>query len=133
MFRLVPRILSAIGGGGRRSNWCGVATVARQAREEGRDFERHLVARRGDGDRSRLHHFRFVVPGIDLHASAQGQSCGLVELAVVEGRTLRGESRQAADLSAFCQRVAEVRREQRVQAYSALLQSLEEQGHVVEL
>jgi hypothetical protein len=35
---LVLGILSAVGGGGRRSSWR-VAIVARQARGEGREFE----------------------------------------------------------------------------------------------
>ena len=51
-----------------------------QPRIERRHFKRHLVARRGDGHRCGLHHFRFVVPRVDLHASAQGQRRDLSSL-----------------------------------------------------
>ena len=43
--RLVPRVRRAGRAGGGRSGGRGVGTVTRQAREEGRDFERHLVTR----------------------------------------------------------------------------------------
>src|ERR1700719_979187 len=58
-----------VGGRGGGSRWSGACTVASQAREEGRDLKWHLVSRGGDDDRSRLHHFRLVVPWIDLHAA----------------------------------------------------------------
>src|SRR5580698_2164344 len=89
-----------------------VRTEARQPWIERGDFERHLVTRRGDGDRSCLHHFRLVVPRVDLHAAAKGQRCDLIELGVVECRTLRGESAQTQDLPAFRQRIAQVRGQQ---------------------
>ena len=120
------------GGGWRRRRRRG-CTDAGQTREEGRDFERHLVTRRGDSDRSRLHHFRLVVPGIDLHASAQGQSSDLIELSIVERRAQRSQGGQAIDCSRFRQWVAEVRGEQRLQLRSLLLQCLQEQAHVIEL
>src|SRR5580698_2970575 len=109
-----------------------VRTEARQPWIERGDFERHLVTRRGDGDRSRLHHFRLVVPRVDLHAAAERKRCDLIELGVVECRTLRGESAQTQDLPAFRQRITQVRGQQGAQLRGAQLQSLQEQSDVVE-
>src|SRR5581483_295795 len=106
---------------------------ASQAGEERRDFERHLVTGRGDGDRSCLHHFCLVVPRINFYASAQGQGRNLIELVVVERRAEGCQGREARDLSAFSKRVAEVRGQERVEAASVSLQRLQEQADGVEL
>src|ERR1039458_8399966 len=70
-FCLVAR--ARVGGSGWCRSLSGANTVPGQPRKEGRDLKRHLVTRRGDGDRSRLHHFRLIVPGVDLHTAAQRQ------------------------------------------------------------
>src|SRR5579872_980441 len=106
--------IRVISGRGGRCGRRGVCTKAGQAREEGRDFKRHLVARRGNGDRSRLHHLRLVVPGINLHAPAQWQGSDLVELRVIQRWTLGCQSRQTAHGPTGGQRISQVRGQQRV-------------------
>src|SRR5271165_2598954 len=96
---LVARI--CVGGCGRWSSTRSASPVASQPRIERRNLERHFVARRSDGNRSSLHHLRLVIPGIDLHATAQGQSRDLIEFSVVERRTLRRQRRQAGYVAAF--------------------------------
>src|SRR5579864_2904370 len=78
---LVARVGVGRGGGSRCGS--GVCTEASQPRKEWRDLKGHFVTRRGDGDRSRLHHFRLVVPGIDLHAAAQRQGRNLIDFGIV--------------------------------------------------
>ena len=50
--------------------------------EKWRHFQRHLVARRGDGQSHGLDQFHMVIPGIELDASAQRRRCDLVQFVV---------------------------------------------------
>src|SRR5260370_7695026 len=65
VFVLVARI--AVAGCGRRTRaWETRRAEACQSRIKRSDLERHLVAGRGDCDRTPLHHSRLSVPGVSL-------------------------------------------------------------------
>src|SRR4029077_10499063 len=107
-------------------------TVARQTRKERRNFKRHLVTRRSDGDRSRLHHLDLIGPGIDLDASAQRQGRDLIELAHIQGGPLGCQRGKTIDGSVLSQRIAQVCRQQRAQRRSPSLQYFQEQPNVIQ-
>src|SRR5260370_11974586 len=108
VFVLVARI--AVAGCGRRTRaWETRRAEACQSRIKRSDLERHLVAGRGDCDRSRLHHFGLVVPGVDLHATAQRQRRDLVQLIHIEGRPSAGKARQADHGAIFGKRGSKMR------------------------
>ena len=57
---------------------------SREPGEEGRDFERHFVAGRQDGDRRCFGHLYAITPGVELQSSAERQGGDLVKLALIE-------------------------------------------------
>src|SRR6266849_1971893 len=138
--QLVSRLVCRAGdvggarrGGGHWANRGCVCTVQRQTREEGRHFEWHFVTGRGDRYRLRFDHFDFVVPGIELYSSTEGQRGDLVELIPVERGSRGSQLRHAGDGAVFGDVVAEVRLQQSGQLRSPRLQDLDEQAGGVEL
>ena len=72
----------------------------RQVREEGSDFELHLLACRGQSDRLGFGKFYLIAPRIDLDAAAQGQSGDLIQALLVKLRRSRQQSRHPQTLAA---------------------------------
>ena len=98
------------------------------AAEERRYFERHLVARRSDGDRLGLYDLHFVVPGIQFHASAKGQRGDLIQFIPVECRSRCRQQPPSGLLYRFGDAVAKVRLQQGAQLRGAYLKRLDEES-----
>src|ERR1039457_6065186 len=70
----------------RRFFWSGGSAETSKEREEGRDFEGHLLGCGGDSDGLGLDQFELIVPRVDLDPAPQRKRCDLVDLLRVELR-----------------------------------------------